>query len=333
MGFIKAIGTAAVDVANSHLQDSFREVIRYENQDKNLLIKKVSTENGIITNESRLFVEPGQCAIYTDNGAIKDIISEPGMYFMDTSAPSLFQTNIFEGIGGVVVEGLKRVAYQGKVITNQAVYFISLAELTNLDYKTNTNILYKDPEWGPMDIKLAGSYGIKVSNPLNLLTNVNSNADEYYFSNLKTQIDDYISKELMDEMSRFDVSFDSISGKMAEATDKLLEDINNETENLGIEVTRVVIGEITVPEEIKKAMYERTGIKMKATSVDADQADVYTKINTAEAIKDMANNQNGNNGTTIMGMNMGNTLAGIISNNINGAQPNNNNNNNNNNNQ
>ena len=37
--------------------------------------KKVSTYNGVIQNESRLFVEPGQCAIYTDNGAIKDIIT------------------------------------------------------------------------------------------------------------------------------------------------------------------------------------------------------------------------------------------------------------------
>lgn len=311
MGFIKAIEA----VATGQLKDSFREVIRYENKDKNLIIKKVSTENGIITNESRLFVEPGQCAVYTDNGAIKDIITEPGMYFMDTSAPTLFQTNVFEGVGKVVLEGVKRLAYQGKTITTQAVYFISLAEITNIEYKTNTNILYKDPEWGPMDIKLSGSYGIKVSNPVNLLTNVNSNADEFYFSNLKTQVDDYINKELMNKMSTFNVSFDSIASKMGEATESILEDINKEVESLGISLTRVVVGEITVPEEIKKAMYERTGIKMKATSIDNDQADVYTKINTAEALKDMANNQN-NNGTTIMGMNMGNTLAGVINKNI-----------------
>ena len=311
MGFIKAIEA----VATGQLKDSFREVIRYENKDKNLIIKKVSTENGIITNESRLFVEPGQCAVYTDNGAIKDIITEPGMYFMDTSAPTLFQTNVFEGVGKVVLEGVKRLAYQGKTITTQAVYFISLAEITNIEYKTNTNILYKDPEWGPMDIKLSGSYGVKVSNPVNLLTNVNSNADEFYFSNLKTQVDDYINKELMNKMSTFNVSFDSIASKMGEATESILEDINKEVESLGISLTRVVVGEITVPEEIKKAMYERTGIKMKATSIDNDQADVYTKINTAEALKDMANNQN-NNGTTIMGMNMGNTLAGVINKNI-----------------
>lgn len=319
MGFIKAIGAAATQ----QLNDSFREVIKFENKDKNLLIKKISTPNGIITNESRLFVEPGQCAIYTDNGAIKDIITEPGMYFMDTSAPTLFQVNIFEGITSVVLEGLKRVAYQGQTITTQAVYFISLAEITNINYHTNTNILYKDPEWGPMDIKLSGSYGIKVSNPMSLLANVNSNADEYYFNNLKTQIDDYINKELMEKMNSFNVSFDSIASKMSEATENILEDINKETDSIGVSLTRVVVGEITVPDEIKKAMYERTGIKMKATSVDSEQADIYTKLNTAEAMKDMANNQN-NSGTTIMGMNMGNTLAGIVNSNINSANNNNN---------
>lgn len=39
--------------------------------------------------------------------------------------------------------------------------------------------------------------------------------------------------------------------------------------------------------------------------------DIYTKLNTAEAIKDLANNKN-NSGTSIMGMNLGNTVAGVI---------------------
>ena len=319
MGFIKAIETAT----KGQLADTFREVIRYENKNKNLLIKKISTPNGVISNESRLFVEPGQCAIYTDNGAIKDIITESGMYFMDTSAPSLFQVNIFEGIGKTFLEAMKRIAYEGQIITTQAVYFVSLAELTNIEYITKNFILYKDPEWGPMDIKLSGSYGIKVCNPMNLLTNVNSNSDEYYFENIRTQIENYISKELMEKMNDFNVSFDSIASKMSEATDAILAEINRDIEDLGIAITRVVVGEITVPEEIKKAMYERTKIKMKATSVDSEQADVYTKLNTAEAMKDMANNQ-GNAGTTIMGMNMGNTLAGMVNSNINSTKDNNN---------
>lgn len=311
MGFIKAISVATT----SQLADTYREVIKYENSDKNILIKKVTTDNGIIQNESRLFVEPGQCAIYTDNGAIKDIITEPGMYFMDTSSPSLFQVNIFKGIGQTFLEAMKRVAYEGSHITTQAVYFISLTELTNIDFRTNNNMLYKDPTWGPMEISFSGSYGVKVSNPVNLLTNINSNADECYYSSLNGQINDYVTSSIMASINGLNISFDSIPSKLNDVANGILENINNQLENIGIELTRVVINEIMVPEEIRKAMYERTGIKMKATSVDEKEADIYTKLNTAEAIKDLANNPN-NNGTSIMGMNLGNTIAGVINKNI-----------------
>lgn len=311
MGFIKAIGTAT----SGQMADMYREVIKYENNNKEILVKKISTDNGIIQNESRLFVEPGQCAIYTDNGAIKDIITEPGMYFMDTSSPSLFQVDIFEGIGATFLETMKRIAYEGSVITAQAVYFISLAELTDINFATNENILYKDPEWGPMEIKLSGSYGIKVVNPVNLLTNVNSNADETYYNKVKVSVNNYIISSLMESLNTLNVSFDSIPSKVNELVDNIINAINKELDSLGIAVTRVIVSNISVPEEIKEAMRERTSIKMKATSVDSNEADIYTKLNTAEAIKDLANNQN-NSGTSIMGMNLGNTVAGMINNNI-----------------
>lgn len=316
MGFIKAIGVSA----SSQLADTYREVIKYNNIDKNILIKKVSTYNGVIQNESRLFVEPGQCAIYTDNGAIKDIITEPGMYFMDTSAPSLFQVNIFKGIGQTFLETMKRVAYEGQTITTQAVYFVSLAEIPSLAFST-VKSLYKDPTWGAMEVSLNGSYGVKVSNPVNLLTNINSNADECYYNSLASQIENYISSALMKSLNSLDVSFDTIPSKIETLTEGILENINRELDTIGISLTRVVVSEINVPEEIRKSMYERTGIKMKATSVTNNEADIYTKLNTAEAIKGIASNPNGA-ATTIMGMKIGDTIAGVVNKEINNVTAN-----------
>lgn len=307
MGFIKAIGASI----GSQLGDTYREVIKYQNSDKNILIKKVTTENGVIQNESRLFVEPGQCAIYTDNGAIKDIITEPGMYFMDTSAPSVFQTNIFKGIGETFLESMKRVAYNGKAIEGQAVYFVSLAEITNIHFDNVDKILYKDPEWGTMELGVSGTYGIKVTNPVTLLTNINSNSNECSYNVVAGQIRSYIEAGIMSLVNSLTKSFDKIPSEINNLTDKLIKEINKETESLGISVTRLVVSDVTIPEEIRKALYERTGIKMKATSVNNEEADVYTKLNTAEAIKDLANNPN-SSGTSIMGMNLGNTVGGII---------------------
>lgn len=309
MGFIKAIATAT----GGQLKDTYREVIRYSNDDRTILVKKVTTENGIIQNESRLFVEPGQCAIYTDNGAIKDIITEPGMYFMDTSSPSLFQVNIFKGIGQTFLETVKRVAYEGEEITSQAVYFISLVEIPDIDFGLGNKILYKDPEWGAMEIELDGTYGVRVSNPVNLLTNLNSNSNTCNYSYIGGSVDNYISSLLMAEVNKLDVSFDKIPSKINDLTKEIVEKLNEELMTLGLEITRLIVSEVIVADEIRKAMYERTGIKMKATSVDNEQADIYTKLNTAEAIKDLANNPN-NSGTQVMGMNLGNTFSGIINN-------------------
>ena len=75
-------------------------------------------------------------------------------------------------------------------------------------------------------------------------------------------------------------------------------------------------------------MRDRTKIKMKATSVDTDQADIYAKLNTAEAIKDMANNP-GSSATNILGMHLGNSVAGMVTepqNRFNSTNQNNNNN-------
>ena len=304
MGFIKSIQTTI----GSQFDDSFKEIIKLDNKDKNLLIKKITTERGIITDKSRLFVEPGECAILVDNGAIKDIVTEPGMYFMDTSSPVLFQTDIFGALGKTILEGIKRIAYKGEVIQEQAVYFISLTEKIGQKFGTQTPIIYKDPEWGPIEIKANGEYAFKVNNPVALLTNITGTINEFHVSDLTESILPFIQSGIATEIANLKLSFDAITTKQAEIGKELIKNTSEKLESLGIEITKLVVTAIDVPDEVKKSMRERTSIKMKATSVNNEEADVYAKLNQAEAVKDLANNSN-NAGATIMGMNMGQSFA------------------------
>lgn len=317
MGFIKAIGDSFV----GQYQDQFREIIKCDNLNGDVLLKKVTTSNGVIQNQSRLFVQPGQCAIFSDNGAIKDIISEPGLYFMDTSAPTLFQTNIFAGIGGTFLETIKRIAYEGNVINQQCVYFISISEKIGLSYTTVKPILYNDPEWGPIEISAAGQYAIKVNNPVNLLTNVTGDVNEYYTSQITNAILPYILSVISAEISKLGKSFDTITKEQDILAANASEVINERVDDLGIEVTRIVVSSIDVNDEVKDAMRQRVAIRMKATSVNSEQADIYAKLNQAEAIKDLANNPT-NAGSSIMGMKVGDMFAGSINDSFNGSQNN-----------
>ena len=307
MGFIKAIQSSI----SGQYNDQFKEVVRSGGFEDGVIIKRVTTPNNIIQDKSRLFVEPGECAILVDNGAIKDIITEPGMYFMDTSSPTLFQTNIFSGIGATFLESMKRIAYNGEVITGQSVFYVNLTEQIGLGFGTAKPILYKDPTWGPIEISAYGQYAIKVANPINLLTDVLGNKDVLRREDLESAIRPYLASGISTEIANSGLSFDEISTKQSELGAKLINDVTSKLESLGVSITKIVISNIDVPEEVKNSMRERTAIKMKATSATSEEADIYAKLNKAEAMKDLANNQS-SAGATVMGMNMGNMFAADI---------------------
>jgi|LSQX01.1.fsa_nt_gb membrane protease subunit (stomatin/prohibitin family) len=308
MGFIKAIG----DAAKGQHKDLFREIIKCDDMATNVIAKRVSTENNVISDQSRLFVQPGQAAIYVDNGAIKDIITEPGMYFMDTSAPTLFQTNIFKGVTDTVIETLKRIAYEGKEINQQFVYYISLTEKIGLPFKTEQKILYDDPEWGPMELSAHGQYAFKVENPINILVNLLGNeSNDIYVEDLSYSLLPFIVSSITSEIANLNVPFEEITKQQDKLGENILPTISEKITSLGIEITKIVVTNIDVPEEIKVSMRERVGIKMKATSVDEKEVDTYAKIQQADALKDLANNP-GSAGTTVMGMNVGGMFGGVL---------------------
>lgn len=307
MGFIKSIQSSL----SGQYNDQFKEVVRSGGFEEGVIIKKITTSNGVIQDKSRLFVEPSECAILVDNGAIKDIISEPGMYFMDTSAPTLFQTNVFSGIGSTFIEAVKRIAYQGDTITGQAVYYVNLTEQIGLGFGTGKPVIYKDPTWGPIEVSVNGQYAIKVTNPVYLLTNVLGSKSTLMREDLESAVRPYLAAAISSEIANSNLSFDELSTKQNELGSTVIEDVSKKLETLGIDVTKIVIYNIDVPDEIKASMRDRTAIKMKATSASSEEADIYAKLNKAEAMKDLANNPS-SSGATVMGMNMGNMFGAEI---------------------
>ena len=87
MGLIKA----AIGAVGSTLHDQWKEYIKCEDLGNDILMKRVSTPNGIITKDSAIQVAPGQIAVIFENGKILDASAEAGIYTFDaSSSPSFF---------------------------------------------------------------------------------------------------------------------------------------------------------------------------------------------------------------------------------------------------
>ena len=122
MGLIKAAASAV----GSTLHDQWKDYIRCEDLGNDILMKRVSTPNGIVSKDSAVQVAPGQIAVIFDSGKILDATAEEGIYTFDSSTSPSFFAGQF---GPVFKEMWNRFTYGGGVSKEQAVFFINAKEI------------------------------------------------------------------------------------------------------------------------------------------------------------------------------------------------------------
>lgn len=184
MGLIKA----AVGAVGSTLHDQWKEYIKCDDLGNDILMKRVSTPNGIITKDSAIQVSPGQIAVIFENGRILDATAEEGIYTFDqSSSPSFFAGQF----GAVFKEMWTRFVYNGGTNKEQAVFYINAKEIMDNKFGTPAPVPFQD--WshpvpnqmtGTMsplrvEVKCFGKYTFKVSDPAVFMARIAGTANEY----------------------------------------------------------------------------------------------------------------------------------------------------------
>ena len=184
MGLFKA----AKDAIGGTLADQWKEAIRCDDMDNNVLMVKRTTPNGVISNKSTIIVAPGQCAVIYDNGKVIDATAEEGFYQFDTSTSPSFFAGEF---GKTFKEMWERFTYNGAAAKQQAVFFFNTKEILDNKFGTAAPIPFQD--WShpipnqmtntvtPMrvEIKCYGKYTFKISNPALFMQELAGTADIY----------------------------------------------------------------------------------------------------------------------------------------------------------
>lgn len=193
MGLIKA----AAGAIGSTLHDQWKEAIRCEDMNNEILMMKKTTSTGVITNKSTIIVGPGQCAIIYDNGRVIDATAEEGVYtFDDSSSPSFFAGQF----GAVFKEMWQRFTYNGATAKQQAVFFFNIKEIINNKFGTPAPIPFQD--WSHpipnqmtntitplrVDIKCFGTYTFRIANPALFMERIAGTAEVYRKEQLVEQI-------------------------------------------------------------------------------------------------------------------------------------------------
>ncbi len=306
MGLIKA----AVGAIGSTLHDQWKEALRCEEMGTEILMKKVTTSNGVISNGSTVIVAPGQCAIIFDNGRIIDATAEEGIYTFDSSSTPSFFAGQF---GPVFKEMWQRFTYNGATAKQQAVFFFNLHEIPGATFGTSSPLDFSDwsrPTPNQMcpgtfqpllvSIKCHGTYTLKIENPALFMQEIAGTADEFrvdeltsmntsWGMQLKSEAEEVFS-EVVQELGtqQEPIPVEKLGALRTEIKDVIEKrDFKQGCAGRGIKIVNFNIKGVAVTDDSKQAIKQyqlaSNSMMQQGTLVGA-----Y-----ANAVQDAANNSNG----------------------------------------
>ena len=313
MGLIKA----TVGAVGSTLHDQWKEALRCDEMGNDILMKKVTTKNGVISNGSAIIVGPGQCAIIFDNGRVIDATAEEGYYKFDTSStPSLFEGEF----KGMFKEMWQRFTFNGASAKQQAVFFFNIKEIINNKFGTPAPVMYDDwshaipnqmtGETIPLSvfIKCFGTYTFKITNPATFMNEIAGMSDEYR----KDELLEQMRSEVMD-------SFEKVLNQLGCVNKIPVRSLPSQKDKV-----KEIMAEGNYDEAIQKRGISIIGFNIESVSLDDESqekinnyelsSNAYIQQGTmvgayAQSMKDAANNPNGaTNG--FVGVGMANMASG-----------------------
>ena len=316
MGLIRA----AVGAVGSTLHDQWKEYIRCEDLGNDILMRKVTTPNGIISKDSAIQVAPGQIAVIFQSGQILDATAEEGIYTFDESSSPTFFAGQF---GDVFKEMWTRFTYNGGVAKEQAVFYINAKEIIDNKFGTPAAVPFQDwshpipnqmtKELTPLrvQVKCFGKYTFKVSDPAIFMSKIAGTADEYRKDDLLEQMRSEVVGAFQNVLNELGNSEHKVPVlELPSATDEIKTAMDGKVfdqpiRDRGISLVGFVIESVTLDEESNAKIdnYELSanGYMQQGTLVGS-----YGK-----AVQDAAKNEGGAV-NAFMGMGMMNMASGNV---------------------
>lgn len=278
---------------------TFIEVIEWTDDSRDTIVFRFPTYDKAIKWGAQLTVREGQHGIFVSEGKIADTFG-PGRYTLSTKNLPILQ-------------GLIGLPFGAQTPFKAEVYFVATREFTGLKWGTPNPIIMPSPDFGPVRVRGFGTYTMRVKDPVQLLRKLVGTDKQFTTAEIMDQLRSFIVKHFADSVAEGEFPVMQLARNYREISSKLQEDIQDEFNDYGLEVLKLVVENITLPEEVEKALDQRS--KMGVLG-DLDQ---FTKLKAAEAIGDAAKNPGG--AGDAMGLGAGFALAQQMMKSINQPSP------------
>ncbi|HMV70100.1 MAG TPA: SPFH domain-containing protein, partial [Myxococcota bacterium] len=273
----------------------FLDVIQWLDNTNDTLVWRFPIHDQAITSSSKVTVREGQAAVFIAEGKMSDVFA-PGTYTLDT--PNTPILSFFQSIA----YGME-TPYKGDIL------FVSTRQFTNQGWGTQAPFMMRDPEFGPVRVRAFGSFAFRVVDPGKFIREIVGTDGHFTTDEISGQIKKQLVAAITTGIAASGTPLLDLVGNYTAIGEQVRKQIDPQIkENYGLALTDLTIGNIGLPEEVEKALDQRSKMGILGN------LNAYAQLNAAEAIKTAAANP-GMGGAGVgmgVGVGMGQMMAGMM---------------------
>ena len=284
------------------------DVIRWENPESYLLVKKWDRPFDEIKNDATLIVEPGQAAIFVHNGKIEAIQTEPGRWNLETDNVPF-------------ITAFKNILRWWESQDKSSIFFLKTTEILNQKWGTKNPVKYIDPNYQfPVKLRAFGNFSFKISDIEKFWLGYIGTKAEVTVDEIRDIIVDRLLQYITDIFAESKLSYNEIDANRVELATKITEKVNEALWDLWLEITDFRIEDTNFTEETEELIQKIASKTVDAQAinqmwnVNASAMQNYATTRQLDAMEKAAENEWTVGGMmwTVVWMNMGQTMWGAI---------------------
>jgi len=264
------------------------DIVEWTDDSSDTMVWRFPRFDNEIKHGAQLIVRQSQVAVFVDRGQIADVFSS-GQYQLTTHNLPVLTT----------LMGWK---YGFQSPFKAEVYFINTRNFTNLKWGTKNPVILRDQEFGPVRLRSFGTFVVRVSDPPTFIREIVGTGGHFTLDDISEQLRSLIVSRFADALGESGIPLLDLAANYNELSALLTKKIAPEFMEYGLDVTKLLIENISLPLEVEEALDKRSSMGI------VGNLDNFVKFQTAQAMEAAAKNPGGDAAAGV-GMGMGFAMA------------------------
>ena len=264
------------------LMGEFVDVIEWTDNTSDTMVYRFDRHGNEIKYGAKLTVRETQVAIFVNEGQVADVLG-PGMYVLETKNLPLLST-------------LQHWDHGFQSPFKAEVYFFNMRQFTNLKWGTRNPIMLRDAEFGPVRLRAFGTYAMRIDDPRKFMQEILGTDGQFSVEEISDQLRNIIVSRFSNIVGAANIPVLDLAGNYDQLGQFVTQKIAPEFQSYGLKLTSILVENISLPEEVEKALDKRSSMGVLGN------LDNYLQYQAAE-------NMGNGNGNAAMDMGLGLAMA------------------------